>query len=313
MVNKNAILLSLAVILLPVLAQAQELVIFDARDLFPKEAWNPPCKAVFTQEYYDSEEWMGLKDRLDKYLLYRSAQENPDWIPLADEDFRQMIEEGKSIKPEALQKAICRHAVGGRMFVGAELMYRNRLAAVREKPFTEAEVFDGVTPPANAWGVMNAKGEMILPFEYQGFASSWDGPKGDWFRFIVAQRQIGGTASNGKYEVFLFLPSGKKATDIKLEYAEIYMGNGPDEHRLIIRIPGEGFTLMDEECNILTPKRYDEFKKAKFYASDVEGYWGKRGGKYYLVDVLTGREQGSFTFSKRDKENIFFDVKITWF
>lgn len=25
-------------------AQAQTLVIYDARDLFPKDAWNPPCK-----------------------------------------------------------------------------------------------------------------------------------------------------------------------------------------------------------------------------------------------------------------------------
>lgn len=137
-------------------ARAQELVIYNARDLFPKEAWNPPCKAVFTQEYCDSEEWKALEDRITKYLLYQSAQEDPDWIPLADEEFRQMIEEGKSIKPEALQKA-------------------------------------------------------------------------------------------------------------------------------------------------------------KFYASDVEGYWGKRGGKYYMVDILTGRELGSFTFSRRDKENIFFDVEVTWF
>ena len=97
MIKKNAILLSLAVILLPLLAQAQGLVIFDARDLFPKEAWNPPCKAVFTQAYYDSEEWMNLKERLDKYLLYQEAKNNPDWIPLADEEFRQMMDEGKSI------------------------------------------------------------------------------------------------------------------------------------------------------------------------------------------------------------------------
>ncbi|MBO4635470.1 MAG: hypothetical protein J5669_08890 [Bacteroidales bacterium] len=91
------------------------------------------------------------------------------------------------------------------------------------------------------------------------------------------------------------------------------MGDGPDEHRLIVRIHGEGFTIMDEECNILTPKRYDEFKKAKFYASSVEGFWGKRGGKYYLVDILSARELGTFTFSNRDKENIFFDVDITYF
>ena len=90
-------LLGIALCLVPLSARAQELVIYDARDLFPKDAWSPACKAVFTQAYYDSEEWMGLKDRLDKYLLYRSARENPDWIPLADEDFRQKIEEGKAI------------------------------------------------------------------------------------------------------------------------------------------------------------------------------------------------------------------------
>ena len=64
-------------------AQAQTLVIYDARDLFPKDAWNPPCKAVFTEDYYYSEEWLSLKDRIDTYLLYQTAKENPDWIPLA--------------------------------------------------------------------------------------------------------------------------------------------------------------------------------------------------------------------------------------
>ena len=39
---------------------AQTLVIYDARDLFPKDAWNPPCKAVFTEDYYYSEEWQSL-------------------------------------------------------------------------------------------------------------------------------------------------------------------------------------------------------------------------------------------------------------
>ena len=151
-------------------AAAQTLVIYDARDLFPKDAWNPPCKAVFTEDYYYSEEWLNLKDRIDTYLLYQTAKENPDWIPLADEEFRQKIQEGKNMTPEGLRKAICRHAVGGRMFVGAELEYRNRLVSVREKPFTEAEAFDGVTPYANAWGVMNAKGQMIIPFEYQTLA-----------------------------------------------------------------------------------------------------------------------------------------------
>ena len=33
-------------------AQAQSLVIYDARDLFPKDAWSPACKSVFTEEYY---------------------------------------------------------------------------------------------------------------------------------------------------------------------------------------------------------------------------------------------------------------------
>ena len=147
-------------------AQAQTLVIYDARDLFPKDAWNPPCKAVFTEDYYYSEEWQSLNERINSYLLYQEAKDNPDWGPLADEEFRKMVEKGKNLTPEGLRKALCRHAVGGRMFVGADLQYMNRLAAVREQPYTEAEAFDGVTPRANAWGVMNPRGEIIIPFEF---------------------------------------------------------------------------------------------------------------------------------------------------
>lgn len=293
---------------------AQTLVIYDARDLFPKDAWNPPCKAVFTEDYYYSEEWLNLKDRIDTYLLYQTAKENPDWIPLADEEFRQKIQEGKNMTPEGLRKAICRHAIGGRMFVGAELEYRNRLVSVREKPFTKAEVFDGVTPYANAWGVMNAKGQMIIPFEYQDFGSSWNSNTGDYLRFIIGYKQVSGTYADGKFDVVLFLPSGKRATDTKLDYAQIEMGNGPDEHRLIVRIPGEGFTIMDEYCNLLTTRRYDELKAAKFYGWPPDPlYWARKGKTYYLIDILTGREQGSFTFSRRNKENIFFDVKVSYF
>lgn len=293
---------------------AQTLVIYDARDLFPKDAWRPPCKAVFTEDYYYSEEWLNLKDRIDTYLLYQTAKENPDWIPLADEEFRQKIQEGKNMTPEGLRKAICRYAIGGRMFVGAELEYRNRLVSVREKPFTEAEAFDGVTPYANAWGVMNAKGQMIIPFEYQNFGSSWNSNTGDYLRFIIGYKQVSGTASDGKFDVVLFLPSGKRATDTKLDYAQIEMGNDPDEHRLIVRIPGEGFTIMDEYCNLLTTRRYDELKAAKFYGWPPDPlYWARKGKTYYLIDILTGREQGSFTFSRRDKENIFFDVKVSYF
>lgn len=293
---------------------AQTLVIYDARDLFPKDAWNPPCKAVFTEDYYYSEEWLNLKDRIDTYLLYQTAKENPDWIPLADEEFRQKIQEGKNMTPEGLRKAICRHAIGGRMFVGAELEYRNRLVSVREKPFTEAEAFDGVTPYANAWGVMNAKGQMIIPFEYQNFGSSWNSNTGDYLRFIIGYKQVSGTYNDGKFDVVLFLPSGKRATDTKLDYAQIEMGNDPDEHRLIVRIPGEGFTIMDEYCNLLTTRRYDELKAAKFYGWPPDPlYWARKGKTYYLIDILTGREQGSFTFSRRNKENIFFDVKVSYF
>ena len=78
-------------------ARAQELVIYDARDLFPKDAWSPACKAVFTEEYYYSQEWQDLNDRINTYLLYQEAKDNPDWIPLADDEFRQKIEEGKAI------------------------------------------------------------------------------------------------------------------------------------------------------------------------------------------------------------------------
>lgn len=52
--------LFVVLLLLGLSAGAQQLVIYDARDLFPKDAWNPPCKAVFTEDYYYSEEWLSL-------------------------------------------------------------------------------------------------------------------------------------------------------------------------------------------------------------------------------------------------------------
>jgi hypothetical protein len=81
-----------------------------------------------------------------------------------------------------------------------------------------------------------------------------------------------------------------------------------------VRIPGEGFTIMDEYCNLLTTRRYDELKAAKFYGWPPDPlFWARKGKTYYLIDILTGREQGTFTFSRRDKENIFFDVKVSYF
>jgi hypothetical protein len=52
---------------------------------------------------------------------------------------------------------------------------------------------------------------------------------------------------------------------------------------------------------------------AKFYGWPPDAlYWARSGKTYYLIDILTGREQGSFTFSRRDKENIFFDVEVSY-
>ena len=51
-------------------AQAQSLVIYDARDLFPKDAWSPACKAVFTEEYYYSQEWQVIYVGVFLRLLY---------------------------------------------------------------------------------------------------------------------------------------------------------------------------------------------------------------------------------------------------
>ena len=60
--NFRHVLLTVFVLCGAFSAAAQTLVIYDARDLFPKDAWNPPCKAVFTEDYYYSEEWLSLKD-----------------------------------------------------------------------------------------------------------------------------------------------------------------------------------------------------------------------------------------------------------
>ena len=51
--------------------------------------------------------------------------------------------------------------------------------------------------------------------------TSWNSNTGDFLRFVLGYRQVSDTASNGKYDVVLFLPSGKRATDIKLDYARM--------------------------------------------------------------------------------------------
>jgi hypothetical protein len=52
----------------------------------------------------------------------------------------------------------------------------------------------------------------------------------------------------------------------------------------------------------------------KFYGWPTnDQFWARKGKTYYLIDILTGQEKGTFTFSRRDKENIFFDVKVTYF
>ena len=70
--NFRHVLLTVFVLCGAFSAAAQTLVIYDARDLFPKDAWNPPCKAVFTEDYYYSEEW--LSRFYTEYIpLYRDA------------------------------------------------------------------------------------------------------------------------------------------------------------------------------------------------------------------------------------------------
>lgn len=276
---------------------AQTLVIYDARDLFPKDAWNPPCKAVFTEDYYYSEEWLNLKDRIDTYLLYQTAKENPDWIPLADEEFRQKIQEGKNMTPEGLRKAICRHAIGGRMYYSAEVLENPLFARVRNKSWEEAK--------SNAWGVINAGGQTIVPFRYETI--------GSYGNIITASRKV--NPDKELWEIRLYNQDGSLASDQTYIQAFDIFNVYSQENTVCVRFSDGGWGLIDGNGRVITNKKYDEMGTGDriFYEKDITDIWGKRDGKMYLVSPVSGRETGTFTYTFRSRENHFEGVAITWY
>lgn len=177
---------------------------------------------------------------------------------------------------------------------GAQAFYHNQLEIVRDDASGNV-------------GVKNAEGQLIIPCEYQRIWSQEFPGTDEQFRLILASRKKGKTQS-----VFLFRPDGSKATERKLNYAEIYMGAGPAEHRLIVGLVGEGYALMDEDGNILTPQRYKEFGNGFMLDTqpDVTDFWGMRDGRYYLISPADGHETATFTFKTRSMQGFFSRVKI---
>lgn len=180
---------------------------------------------------------------------------------------------------------------------GAQSFYHNQLEIVRDQK-------------SGNLGVKDTLGRLVIPCEYQRIWSAEVPGSPEQFRLILAARKRGSGQS-----VSLFLPDGSRATDRKLNYAEIYMGGGPEAHRLIVGLAGEGYALMDEDGNILTERRYREFGRGIRLDTpeEVTDFWGSRDGHYFLISPADGHETGAFTFKKRDARGLFTGVKIRKF
>lgn len=180
---------------------------------------------------------------------------------------------------------------------GAQAFYHNQLEIVRDQK-------------SGNLGVKDTLGRLVIPCEYQRIWSAEVPGSPEQFRLILAARKRGSGQS-----VSLFLPDGSRATERKLDYAEICLGDGPAEHRLIVGLAGEGFALMDGDCNILTERRYREFGRGNRLDApeEVKDFWGSRDGYYFLISPLDGHETGTFTFKKRDARGFFTGVRIKYF
>jgi len=180
---------------------------------------------------------------------------------------------------------------------GAQSFYHNQLEIVRDQK-------------SGNLGVKDTLGRLVIPCEYQRIWSAEVPGTPEQFRLILAARKRGSGQS-----VTLFLPDGSKATERKLNYAEIHMGAGPAEHRLIVGLVGEGYALMDEDGNLLTERRYKEFGRGSRLDTpqEVTDFWGSRDGHYFLISPADGHETGAFTFKKRDARGLFTGVKIRKF
>lgn len=312
--------------LLPLLAVAQELATFHVGSLVADK--NAPHMAVLPEKYMTSPEWYNLEQEIERFAVSRVFQDGEDvsgsgnWDNYikemeklidqytrdgnkeAAEQLRKTLEEtkkemkaleatlaearaqarqgGEGLDGGELLAKVMEHAIGGRLFYGAEI-FMGRFAHVRTQSSEENE---------NAWGLMDAKGEMLIPARYQGlWIRDWANENGK--NILLAQRVI--SWDDDKWEMRFFWDDGTSATQ------QTFTGAGViDQVELFkVRFPDGGWGLLNADGRVITQRKY---KKLDWNVNNVidpdQGnfVYGERDGVNYIISRTDGSEIGTFRF-----------------
>ena len=308
--------------LLPLMAGAQNLVVFDAGVLASSQG--SPAYVVLTEKDADSREWFRLEEKLERYgaaHAFDGAEQgvgDPDWDEyirdlekgIADytregnkegaQMYREMLAEAKKMRAEVEAQA---REVREQSRSGGEGLDRNELRAevlkhaVGGRFFYSAQIYLGrlacvqakpVDGDQNVFGLMDAQGKMVVPARYWTiFLRDW--PNGNGKGLVLAYRLI----SDEKTEVSLFWDDGTPASQQSFAAAKIF-----DDANLIgVRLGNGSWSLMNADARVITQRQY---KKLDWNTNDLidssKGtfVYGERDGVNYIISPKDGSEIGTF-------------------
>ena len=308
--------------LLPLVAGAQNLVVFDASALANSQG--SPAYVVLTEKDANGREWSRLEEKLERYgaaHAFDGAEQgvgDPDWDEyirdlekgIADytregnkegaQMYREMLAEAKKMRAEVeAQGRQAREQARS----GGEGLDRNELRAevlkhaVGGRFFYSAQIYldrlacvqaKPLDDDQNVYGLMDAQGKMVVPARYWNiFLRDW--PNANGKGLVVAYRLI----SDEKSEVSLFWDDGTPASQQTFAAAKIF-----DDVNLVgVRLASGSWSLMNADARMITQRQY---KKLDWNTNDLidsskgNFVYGERDGVNYIISPADGSEIGTF-------------------
>ena len=266
--------------LLPMMAGAQNLVVFDASGL--ENDKNAAHYAIFTEKYSESEECYVLSEKIGRYLAAHAfetdektkSEAEAEWNETVKEleasiekftregnkemaeMYRNTLSEMKKARKEVeemLGQASDQAREGAEGLDPKALLLEVRKNAVGQRLFHSAELLcDGLLAKVrdksweeageNAWGVMDANGRILIPCRYEMINS--------WGNIIIAYRVI--SWDKDQWEVRLYRPDGSSASD-----QTFFGARGNDNiftgvNSVSVRFKDGGWGLIDEDGRVIT-------------------------------------------------------------
>lgn len=146
-------------------------------------------------------------------------------------------------------------------------------------------------------GVVNGKGEQILPFAYRDIKPVYGSPHSSWVSVHTAENKTGLYDLRGHW---LFEP---RFFDIPEVFRHIHLEDMPMYPTLLIACENqEGwykYGLIDSLGRTVIPFEYDEFGLA-FKWKDQWQIWAKKGGKWGMIDY-ENREVIPFEYGRPNR------------